>query len=538
MDLFLYQPGDFPDGDWRERAGRVDELVAEASACLEAGDPAGATAALTEALGWNPASSRVWYLLAKKCHLENDAANRQSALETAIPLSNDPQLREQWLEELNDLTGRRHDRCDRCRELGTFLEFYKVRKGELLCPRCQARSTRKMAASNFLWQNVTLLALILAGPVALLFWQGPIYYLMTNLILLLLGINFFTLVHELAHAATALALGGKVSALQLGFGPLVATRVVSGTRITLNRYFLGGLTYLNFFQPNFIRVRYFLAIAAGPLVHVAFILGFWPGLQLARFDTALAWREAFFLANVILLLSAFFTNQVIRNLSGTASDVPKLVAILTGKLSGPALHEGAFITTTILCLREKDRAGALAATEQGLAFNAKSLPMRINRAILLGGAGQADQALSELEVLHEEMTGAAGLGGSMNHVLVGNGLAYYLACPYLRGADPERSYALALDNNRKAPWISSMVGTLGSSLVGLGYPRLGLMYLAQSTGKSLAAMEPVPAENQAWVALAWHRTGHPGKARRALNALDQSQVPKLLMDWVRHETAG
>lgn len=136
-----------------------------------------------------------------------------------------------------------------------------------LCAQCQSEKARRKGTRTAIW-HIILLA-------------GGIYVLSrgTNepldvLSFLVLGIAFFdvlfmlvTVVHETAHAVTALVFGFGVREVSLGVGPRVATTRIGHTRLVLNLYPVGGHT-MTMPKGDNLRPKMFAVNAVGPLSHI------------------------------------------------------------------------------------------------------------------------------------------------------------------------------------------------------------------------------------------------------------------------------
>lgn len=136
-----------------------------------------------------------------------------------------------------------------------------------LCAHCQSEKARRKGTRTAIWHLI-----LLAGGIYVLS-RGTTESL-DVLSFLVLGIAFYdvlfmlvTVVHETAHALSALVFGFGVREVSLGVGPRVATTRIGHARLVLNLYPVGGHT-MTMPKGDNLRPKMFAVNAAGPLSHI------------------------------------------------------------------------------------------------------------------------------------------------------------------------------------------------------------------------------------------------------------------------------
>lgn len=102
-----------------------------------------------------------------------------------------------------------------------------------------------------------------------------------------------TILHESGHAIAGRILGFKIFWIRIGHGRRLAEASVLGTKVKLNLGLVSGATMLASPRSEWIRLRWWLAVFAGPASHLAALLliCFLAGPQLIRDRLGSLWIE-------------------------------------------------------------------------------------------------------------------------------------------------------------------------------------------------------------------------------------------------------
>jgi len=338
--------------------------------------------------------------------------------------------------------------------------------------------------------------------------------------------------HEAGHALAGRAVGLDVLHVQLGVGRRLAAWRWGQTRITLHALPLLGLTYLGSRPRRGLRWRYWLAIAAGPMVTFAIV--YFAGHD--PFPTApvvhhFAPVEVIGYANVWMLvfnlvpLPVLRSRGLLRNDGGQLLSVPFMAA---KKLQG--LNEMPAILAAQEAHERDDHQGALHLVTAALVDLPDSWALRNSLALAQLHLQQLSEARASFQQLIESEPPFPDM-----RWLARNNLAwvdFLLARDELRDEADEHSQAV----HERFKRVSWAMGTRGAVLGWLGrhdeaVPLLERAYLLNTLGMSRASNAACLAVSLAGLGLvdeaaAWlekARTNHAacvllGRAQAAVEA--------------------
>lgn len=539
----LIRPLNIHSGDGKKRAESLDRLLEEAKTNLAIGNLVAAEEKLEDARRWNPGSSRLWRLWAGVHAAGENTEKQVFALETAIALCSDTDVISEMINQLDEITGGEYEYCDICGQLGAMKPYYKSFKESIKCPRCQAKAMKRNQGPSARKYGFIILILALIGPVTLPFGGWWFAAFSTNLLLIFIFHNALIPFHELAHAAAALALKGRVMKVQIGVGPKLGRWTIRNTDISLHQYLLVGLTFFGFPTAKHIRLRYFLAVMVGPMLHLVLVLIFRQENQLSDLMNIPTWRASFVVSNFLLLISSGLPLGKPDALIGFQADGYKLLCIIRNTLTARMLHLANFYMGGALAAENGDMPMATREYSNGLSLYPDDKVLQFNRAIGLVEDEQYDEAIPALETVVERIaTGASTdaellIADELTLLYARNALAYFGAIEKIGIFDPQNTVTVSLENYRKAPWNSGVAGTLGTGLVAMGYPAEGLVYLTFALRNPETQGSEINAENCAWTAVALHRLGRIAEARKMLCLVPGPKADRDIVQWAASELA-
>lgn len=315
----------------------------------------------------------------------------------------------------------------------------------------------------------------------------------------------FTALHEAGHALAAAAVGMSVWRVHLGFGHLLKKWKVGVVEVRLGTVPLGGATLVMPRQRHGLRTRFWLVIAAGPLVNAAMVALLWP-LQSATPSRAVAPIALAFGANVLLLLGSLLPIKMSSALGVSETDGRQLLTI-------PFLPDSFFDELTTLpevarCEEARERRdydAALRICERGLELTPKSVALMNSKAVVLIELSLFAEARELLYQLVNRSDVPRRFVPLSN-----NNLAWtdaMLGEPRWMSEADELSRAVLRETPRAA-WAN---GTRGAVLVRLGKARPAIEKLVRAW--ELNQLPQSRAHNAAWLAAAHAQLGDPRAAR-------------------------
>jgi hypothetical protein len=265
--------------------------------------------------------------------------------------------------------------CDHCALTSTLPATYK-RVGRFnlaLCPRCWNRR-EVTEARRRAW---LLIGALVAVPFTLAWgWLFPNLLIMAGVLLPSI------IVHELAHAAAATALGFDVFRIKLGVGPVRFERRLFGYLWEVRRYLGGGLMQGAPVRMHDLKRRWLLVVAAGPAAN--FLVGAAAFAVLATsYSENLGSGPAPLTTLVFINWSLAFLNLLpLTTARGDQSDGKMLLLALRGDAQWVLALETALRTARFLELRREERTdAALQAATDAANAHPDSAPLNCNLGI-------------------------------------------------------------------------------------------------------------------------------------------------------------
>ncbi len=182
-----------------------------------------------------------------------------------------------------------------------------------------------------------LLINFLFGPLGLaLLWhnsQSEAGHLLVNLFLLLIFASLAILPHELAHAAVARLAGLRVLEVWIGRGTDVLTTRLFGFALRFKVVPAGGFAFLQHGTEDRVRLRYFLAILAGPLVNLLLAAAAYPLVDWHNwnFERGLCPGHAFVITQLFITVQNLLPYRLQTGYGKVASDGLSLAQLLFSK---------------------------------------------------------------------------------------------------------------------------------------------------------------------------------------------------------------
>jgi len=219
-----------------------------------------------------------------------------------------------------------------------------------LCWQCHAEKTRRRGTTSAMWHIALLI-----GGIYVFVSSSATTKPIAPLAFILLALAFYdvvlivvTVVHETAHALTAILFEFGVREVSIGVGPRMASKRIGHTRLVFNLYPAGGHT-LTLPHGDNLRPKMLAVTAAGPLSHIplaAWLATVSTGDEL--WDVLIRSTPEvvmfYFLINVIPIfdndgrgLARLFTmsDDQLRAMSSAVSSIAELVPTLDDPVANP-----------------------------------------------------------------------------------------------------------------------------------------------------------------------------------------------------------
>ncbi len=380
----------------------------------------------------------------------------------------------------------------------------------LLCPRCFAKK-RAMDGKWF----IEALFLVTALGASLSVWGvglAPVGVIMLSLVCGIVFTILLTPLHELAHAVMALALGMNVHSIVIGwFGKPLLKFQLGRCLVEVKRVPLGGLTYASDRGTRLIRLKRFLFVAAGPMLHVVLLAVAWclavQTESLGAVPGWVAWLVIIFgLANAFEIGLNLWPRRFRMPFGELASDglaLAKLPFAPQDEVDQYALDY--YYYESLARLRLGDHAGAIACLQEGLHRYSQDMTLRSCYAAVLLDQEEYDKAARVFDELRERLY----VPPETDALLLNN-----IAWADLLTWKPDR-LERALDFSRQAidalSWQPEVKGTRGSVLVVSGDVANGIALLEQAWTDNEDPCNR--ALNAAFLALGSAHLGQPDTAR-------------------------
>jgi tetratricopeptide (TPR) repeat protein len=407
-------------------------------------------------------------------------------------------------------------RCAQCGLESQVEAAFHVERGwfsaqhRAYCPTCQhqraLQSARKTILGGLFFSGFSIAQLIGFNFHPMAWWPVRISFAFLLCIPLIL-------LHELAHASMARWLGLRVYAMVIGYGKTWLKGRLGEIDWEFRLIPLGGMTGIATPPGPFYRLRLFLALLAGPAVHL--FLALLAGLALAGTHPASilhGFWQVFFYTNLGLLLISIYPEKVSSPYGETGTDGYKLLAIPFWKQEEIDRHTAAyFIQEGLRAIQRKDLPAAQRWLSEGQARYPGSLLMQNGLGFLLFHIGQyaaARQTFLDLFAMQHNPP------PEVKYMALNN-IAY--ANLFLKETalltEAQQYSAEAYQN---MPWMPAIVGTRGAVLVESGEIADGLALLRQAMSEHTDPHSK--ALNACHIAIGESRLGHRRVAEEYLQA--------------------
>ena len=223
-------------------------------------------------------------------------------------------------------------KCDGCgleAPLGVRLQRQPIPfcGAKMLCPKCHRKLEERFLLG-------ALLINFLFGPLGLaLLWQNSqseAGHVLVNIFFLVIFATLAILPHELAHAAVARLAGLRVVEVWIGRGADVLTTRLFGFPLRFKIVPVGGFAFLQHWTQDRVRLRYFLAVLAGPLVNLLLAAAAYPFVDWHdwNFDRRLCPGHAVVITQLLVTLENLLPYRFQTAYGKVASDGLSLAQLL------------------------------------------------------------------------------------------------------------------------------------------------------------------------------------------------------------------
>jgi tetratricopeptide (TPR) repeat protein len=408
----------------------------------------------------------------------------QIEFEARLELTRNPETIKQVQALLVALVGVKYEKCAGCGKISTLTSAFKKSGRGRLCPRCYAR---RQSRSSLVWILVSVAVVLVCAMTSGSALETSVYQLVNFALVVVLAYALI-IPHELAHAGLTWLAGGRVFEIRIGTGQLVLDRSIGRLILSLGRFPASGYCMAAFSTRRLIRVRLLLVASAGMLFNLVMVLLFAPGFNIARWGTAVAWREALVFVNAVHLAANLWPRQVRLGNVETLSDGGRIWRILTGKQTAASIQMMYALNQAQYALRRRQYAEAERTAQAALAEHPNSTLLKNVRAVALLELGRPAEALVLFrELLNQFETGqsaleigAAGINHEFIRAMLLNNVAYaaVLASPDADTLAQARDYARQAF--RIVPWMPHMQGTWGAVLIATGEVKPGIAHLLEA----------------------------------------------------------
>jgi hypothetical protein len=386
---------------------------------------------------------------------------------------------------------------------------FSLQKARNLCPSCwsirQAADWRLCVYFSLALAAVTILpAVIILGPRGqigrILFWGY-----------VLLFVPCVTLLHELGHAATGIALGLRLFAIGYGLTGRVLFRVhIRNCALEIRSSLSGGYVRMAARSARWIRLRWWLMVLGGPLFNG--VLGALSVMVARREPSLEAVLQPFAWANLIFLAASLFPWKYVTPYGFSPSDGLALVTLPF--TAGERLRQQVPVYAAweaFECLRQKDYQAAIAWAEKGQ----REYPGEVNNRCMLGTALLGLDRFVEARTLFLELAaiGEPPASTPPYQAVFLNNVAWTDLMTddpqLLDEADQYSARAMQL-----TPWVAEIKGTRGMVLVTLGRTAEGIPLLEQAMKENEEKANK--ALNACYLAIGFKNEGNLAASQRLL----------------------
>lgn len=222
--------------------------------------------------------------------------------------------------------------CDGCSASGVDGRKFRVERIPFLgkrvyCDKCHARMEEYLLFGLFL-------ADFGLGVLGVIYLQidpsSADAHVIVDMLLFAPVIVFSVVAHEFAHAIVGRWVGLKVSAIWIGCGDTFFRARVLGFATEFKMIPIGGLTFFTHDSEDKLRIRYFLAVLAGPAVNAVILAIAWHFVSWCHSDIAKSVQFAtiIFIAQAVLLVPTLIPRQTRNAIGKGRSDGRHLLELL------------------------------------------------------------------------------------------------------------------------------------------------------------------------------------------------------------------
>lgn len=406
--------------------------------------------------------------------------------------------------------------CARCQCVSTLPELFQRGLMGKLCPAC----TAKVAVRNAWLIYGSLWALIAVGTI-LPWLRGEPPWPFSISVGIILAVSLGSLLlHELSHAVVTLLTGGRVFGIHIGIGPLLFQRWPQKFYVGASLLPASGICFAGFPELPWLRARFALMVAAGPLFHLAVLLllagRYWPHFGEAGYRLS----TVILVVNAFMLITNIFPLTKVNSAAGqVGSDGHMLWRLLRGKFGHDQIIQAYYSAVVAFAYQRGENSEALAAAQEGLQLYPENEILRNLHGYLLFKNQYFDEASAIWRdlALHEPTTESQPALQALHY----NNYAWVM----LVRSKEENALDIAEEYIerafRMAPWVPHICGTHAAVLIERGNYAQGIEE-ALKTAKTFKQLDKSPsgpenqASNLAYAALGYQRSGKPTEARELL----------------------
>jgi tetratricopeptide (TPR) repeat protein len=406
-------------------------------------------------------------------------------------------------------------KCDLCGTHSDFdAAFIKQRKSfssriRNICPACWIKRANRSASRVLL----AIPVMFVCGYVADRLEPGGVLgQILLNFSLIAVFLVLAVVPHELGHTIAARALGWRVYQIVIGVGKQIWKRRWHDIVLDVRSIPVTGVTFMVPKDTRWFRLKFFLAILAGPAVNAAMAWAaiiIWQG-SLSDLDFGALPKAArlFVWANAWVVCVNLWPHRP-KTGFGLATDGARLLQLLSfGKKALNETQAMRFLFDAGICRDRSDLAGARSWCDKGLALHPQDSNLLNFSGINYLDEGQYEKARGVfLELLAKEKTPSATRAILLNNIAYADALSQNP--DWLSEAD-----AYSKDAWTMAPWVAAVVGTRGTVLVALGNHKEAIELLKKSMEDATTPRNK--AENACHIAIALAKIGEHAEAMKYL----------------------
>jgi hypothetical protein len=409
-------------------------------------------------------------------------------------------------------------KCDRCGLESEAEEAFIVQtqkpgsERKHYCPACWEKKSRSAGLESNVW------SFLLVAVAVVVVSGNSLGGVLANILLTTMMCYPLSMLHELAHAATGFLMGIRVFAISMGGGKTVFSWRMFGIPWELHLWPIGGATTMTGPPQRLHRLRMFVSILAGPLLHAVFLAaGILAGIFVIRLHPVYGTNAAGWLNGILIFASCNLMYLVlnvlpIRNRSSSGqyqtTDGWKLLHMVFAKPETPETAERVYYILEYRdALLRNDSDASLRWAEEAL----RKFPGDPTFRDMLGNSLGRKKRYRDAREIFLSLLSSDEAKKPLFKYIISNNLAYADLC----AQDPDllaEAEKYSGDAYRQIRWLPEIVGTRGAVLVELGKLEEGIALLREAIGKQKDVRSC--AINACHLAVAEYRAGRPAESRR------------------------